>query len=188
MLAHNHANILNSSDIARSLAITHTTVRHYLDILVGTFMVRQLSPWYENISKRQVKSPKVYIRDSGILHSLLQVVTPDNLLLHPKLGASWEGFALEEIIKHHRIQSKDCYFWSTQNKAELDFFTIYQGKRIGYEFKFTDSPSITKSMRIALEDLRLDLLHVIYPGHRTYQPEDKIIISGLKNYLETEAL
>lgn len=185
MLSNNHGSILNASDIGKSLSISHTTVRHYLDILVGTFMVRQLYPWFENIGKRQIKSPKIYIRDSGILHTLLQIRTNTDLFNHLKLGASWEGFALEEIIKHHNFRSQDCYFWSTQNKAEIDLFTINNGKRIAYEFKFTDSPKITKSMRIAMEDLKLDKIYVLYPGNKKYQIEDKIIFCGLQNYLDS---
>ncbi|WPX96372.1 ATP-binding protein [Candidatus Bandiella euplotis] len=185
MLANNHGGILNASDIGKSLSISHTTVRHYLDILVATFMVRQLYPWFENISKRQIKSPKIYVRDSGILHNLLQIRTNRDLFNHLKLGASWEGFALEELIKHHNFRSQDCYFWSTQNKAEIDLFTINHGKRIAYEFKFTDSPKITPSMRIAIEDLKLDELYVLCPGNKKYQIEDKIIFCGLEKYLES---
>jgi predicted AAA+ superfamily ATPase len=183
MLSNNHGGILNSSDLGKSLSITHNTVRRYLDILVGTFMVRQLYPWFENISKRQVKSPKIYIRDSGILHNLLQVKNSTELRQNLKLGASWEGFALEEVIKHHNFRSQDCYFWSTQNKAEIDLFVITNGKRVAYEFKFTDSPKITKSIRIAIEDLKLDQVYVLHPGNKKYHVEAKIIFSGLQNYL-----
>lgn len=183
MLSHNHGSILNASDIGKSLAISHTTVRHYLDILVGTFMVRQLYPWFENISKRQIRSPEIYIRDSGILHSLLQIRTQTDLSIHLNLGASWEGFALEEIIEHHNLRSQDCYFWSTHNKAEIDFFTINNGKRIAYEFKFTDSPKITKSMRIAMDDLSLDKIYVLFPGNKKYQIEEKLYFAGFKTIL-----
>jgi predicted AAA+ superfamily ATPase len=185
MLANNHGGILNSSSLGNSLTITHTTVRHYLDILVGTFMVRQLYPWFENIGKRQVKSPKIYIRDSGILHSLLQVKSYEELLKHQKLGSSWEGFALEEVITHHDLRAQDCYFWSTQNKAEIDLLVTINGKRIAYEFKFTDSPKITKSVRMAMNDLKLDKVYIIYPGNKEYQMEDKITFCGLQRYLDS---
>ena len=185
MLAHNHANILNSSDIGRSLSITHNTVRHYLDILTGTFMVRQLQPWFANISKRQVKSPKVYIRDSGILHTLLYIDQNKQLFSHIKLGASWEGFALEEVIRFNSLRPQECYFWSTQNKAEIDLFAIIQGKRIAFEFKFTDSPKVTKSIRIAIEDLELDKVYIIHPGSNAYRIDDKIEIWGIEKYLST---
>ena len=144
MLAHYHGNILNTSEIANSLDLSNHTVRKYIDILNGTFMVRQLQPWFENIGKRQVKSPKIYIRDSGILHALLNIPTFEALSVYPRLGASWEGFALEEIVKQYGVQSDDCYFWSTQSSAELDLFFIHNGKRLGFEFKYTDSPKTTK--------------------------------------------
>lgn len=180
MFAHHHGNILNSSEIGKSLDITHHTVRKYLDILAGTFMVRQLQPWFENISKRQVKSPKIYIRDSGILHALVNVQTHEELQVYPKLGASWEGFALEEIIKFYEMQADDCYFWSTQSGAELDLFIIKDGKRLGFEFKYTDFPKITKSMHIALQDLALDHLYVVYPHDATFPLAEKITALGLK--------
>src|SRR5438445_8841293 len=120
MLAHNHGNILNASEIGGSLSITHHTVRKYSEILAGTFMIRILEPWFENISKRQVKSPKVYIRDSGLLHTLLGIQNYDELQVYPRLGASWEGFALEEIIKVNHAQPEECFFWAVQSGAELD--------------------------------------------------------------------
>lgn len=181
MFAHYHGNIFNASEIGKSLDITHHTVRKYLDILAGTFMIRELQPWFENISKRQVKSPKMYMRDSGILHALLGIQTYDALQMYPKLGASWEGFALEEIIKHYRMQSDECYFWATQSGAELDLFIIKDGKRLGFEFKYTDHPKITKSMDIALEDLKLDHLYLVFPHDSTFPLAEKITALGLKS-------
>lgn len=179
MFAHYHGNILNASEISKSLDITHHTVRKYLDILTGTFMVRELQPWFENIGKRQVKSPKVYIRDSGLLHTLLNIQSHETLQVYPRLGASWEGFALEEIIKQYHAQSDECFFWSTQGGAELDLLIIKDGKKIGFEFKYTDFPKTTKSMQIALQDLALDHLYVIYPHHVSFPLAEKITARGL---------
>lgn len=178
MLSHWHGNTLNYSELARSLAISSPTVKHYIDILRGAFMVRTLQPWYENINKRQVKSPKIYIKDSGLLHSLLGI-SEDNIYLHPKAGASWEGFALEQIITTLGVDDNDCYYWATQNQAELDLFIYANGKRLGYEFKYTDHPRLTKSMHIAVEDLKLDELIVIVPGDVDFPLSDKIWVKGL---------
>jgi predicted AAA+ superfamily ATPase len=154
-------------------------VRKYLDILVGTFMMLLLTPWYENLSKRQIKSPKVYFRDSGILHALLGLQDDSQLQTYPKLGAFWEGFALEEIIRHLQAAPEECYFWATQGGAELDLFILKNGHRIGYEFKYTDAPKITPSMQIALHDLKLDHLYVIYPGKESFALSDHISAQGL---------
>lgn len=183
MLAHYHGNIFNSSEIGKSLGVAHTTVRHYLDILTGTFMIRELPAWVENINKRQVKAPKIYFRDSGIYHYLLNVIDEDVLYHHPKLGASWEGFALEEIIRHHDGEIGEIYFWGIHNQGELDLFIIKGGKKLGFEFKYTDSPSKTKSMQMAVECLQLDMLTVIYPGDTDYFLDKNIRVVGLKNYL-----
>lgn len=181
MLAHNHGNILNASEIGGSLSITHHTVRKYSEILAGTFMIRILEPWFENISKRQVKSPKVYIRDSGLLHTLLGIQNYDELQVYPRLGASWEGFALEEIIKVNHAQPEECFFWAVQSSAELDLLIIKDGKRIGFKIKYTDAPTLTKSMTTALLDLKLDHLYVIYPHRTNYPLADKISVQGLEN-------
>ncbi|QQR53719.1 ATP-binding protein [bacterium] len=181
MIAHVHGSILNATDLGRGLDLTHHTVLKYIDILEGTFMVRVLRPWFENISKRQVKSPKLYIRDSGILHALLSISQPEALYVYPKLGASWEGFALETIINQYELQSHDCYFWSTQGGAELDLFTIKNGKRLGFEFKYTDSPKITRSMHVALQDLALDHLYIVWPHEQTFSLAENITVLGLKN-------
>ncbi len=166
MLAHYHGQILNSSEIARSLGINEVTVKRYLDILSGVFMARQLQPWHVNIKKRQVKAPKIYIRDSGILHSLLGIRTRDDLLANPKYGASWEGYVIEEIINF--AEPDDVYFWATHNGAEIDLVFSKGGKMYGVECKRADAPAMTPSMRIALEDLKLERIAVIYPGRQRY--------------------
>jgi len=166
MVAHSHGQIWNASEFARSLGSSEASARRYLDLLSGTYMVRQLQPWFENISKRQVKSPKVYIRDSGILHSLLGIQSETVLMGHPKLGASWEGFALEQVLQ--LLQPLESYFWATHGGAELDLFMQTKGERVGFEFKFADAPKMTKSMRVAMEDLRLDKLWIVYPGRKSY--------------------
>ncbi len=166
MLAHYHGGVWNAAEPARSLGITEPTVRRYLDLLTGLFMVRQLQPWHENLKKRQVKSPKVYIRDSGLLHELLGVRNEKDLLSHPKCGASWEGYALEQVL---RVVSADqAFFWATHQGAELDLLLIKDGKRFGVEMKRQDAPGLTPSMRIALEDLGLTRLTVLYPGNQAY--------------------
>jgi predicted AAA+ superfamily ATPase len=182
MLAHYHGNILNVEELSRSLGIAAKQVRYYLDILTNTFMIRQLQPWWENISKRQVKSPKIYFRDSGLLHYLLDIEDKNTLLRHPKIGASWEGFALEEIIRYHRAEPENCFFWATHHQAELDLLIFHKGKRLGFEFKYSDAPKLTKSMQIALHDLHLDELVVIYPGTRKYWLDEKIKVVNLSDY------
>lgn len=166
MLAHLHGQVWNAADPARSLGVSEPTVRRYLDWLTQACMVRQLQPWFENLGKRQVKAPKVYFRDSGLLHSLLGIRAGADLLRHPKLGASWEGFALEQVLRLARPD--DAYFWATHTGAELDLLMFRYGKRIGVEFKRADAPGLTRSMSIAMQDLRLDALFVVYPGERRY--------------------
>ncbi len=177
MLAHDHGQIWNASELGRSLQMTHTTVKHHLDILSGALVVRQLPPWFENLGKRQVKSPKIYFRDTGLLHTLLQV--PSSVLLesHPKLGASWEGFALEQVLR--RTGDRHAYFWATQSGAELDLLLMLDNQRVGVEFKFGDAPSVTRSMQIALEDLRLDRLLVVYPGPESGRLKERIELVAL---------
>ncbi len=181
MLTYYHGQTLNTSEIARSLGVSDPTVRRYLDILIGTFMIRELIPWSENIKKRQVRSPKIYFRDSGILHALLNIRNVTDLDIFPRLGAFWEGFALEEIIKFLGLRSEECFFWATHTDAELDLFTMLHGKRIGFEFKYADVPKTTKSMRIALTDLSLDHIFVIYPGTEIFNLDEKITAYGLKS-------
>jgi predicted AAA+ superfamily ATPase len=177
MLAHFHGQTLNSSELGRSLGVSDKTIRSYLDILTGTFMVRQLQPWYENLSKRQVKAPKIYFRDSGLLHSLLGIPDLHSLMGHPRLGASWEGFALEQVIQV--VKPLEAYFWATYSGAEIDLFFIKAGKRYGVEFKFNEAPKVTKSMRVAINDLSLDHLWVIYPGENEYPVDEKISVIPL---------
>lgn len=165
MLAHYHGQVWNASELARSLGTSEPTARRYLDILAGTYMVRQLPPWFENLKKRQVKAPKIYLRDSGICHTLLGLPDMKSLESHPKLGASWEGFAMEQILAV--TGDANAYFWATHAGAELDLLVFHQGRKLGFEFKNTENPGTTKSMRMALADLQLDHVHVIYPGtHR----------------------
>ncbi|OAI49069.1 hypothetical protein AYO45_03580 [Gammaproteobacteria bacterium SCGC AG-212-F23] len=183
MLAHYHGCIFNASEIGTSLGVAHTTVRHYLDILTGTFMIRELTPWIENINKRQIKSPKIYFRDSGIFHNLLGIKDMHALQHHPKLGSSWEGFALEEIIRSHHAEPEECYFWGIHSQGELDLLIIKNGKRLGFEFKYSDAPTLTSSMQLASDTLKLDKLTVIYPGDRQYRLTNAIEVVGLENYL-----
>lgn len=179
MLAHFHGQTLNLSEIGRSLGLSDKTIRSYLDILTGTYMIRQLQPWHENISKRQVKAPKIYFRDSGLLHSLLDLQDSHQLMGHPRLGASWEGFALEQIIR--RIKPIEPYFWATHSGAKLDLFFSRNGHRYGIELKFNEAPTISKSMRVALEDLQLSHLYIVYPGKESYLIDGKISVVTLGN-------
>ena len=184
MLCHYHGQTTNFSEIARSLATTDHMVKKYLDILVGTFMIRTLYPWFENISKRQVKAPKIYFRDSGILHALLGIKDKKQLTSYPRLGAFWEGFALEEILRTYKTKPEECFFWGTQSGAELDLLLHKNGKKIGFEFKYTDSPKITPSMKTAHEDLKLDELHVIHPGTGNFTMAERTTAWGLESFLE----
>ena len=179
MLAYYHGNIFNATEIGASLNISYNTVKHYLDILSGTFMIRQLQPWFENISKRQVKSPKIYFRDSGLWHTLIGILDTSTLLTHPKLGASWEGLALETIIHRENAAPEECYFWAIHQQAELDLLIIKEGKRLGFEFKYTDTPRVTRSLCIAAETLSLDALTVVYPGDISFPLSASIYACGL---------
>jgi len=177
MLAHYHGQTLNASELGRSMGLSDKTIKSYLDILTGTFMVRQLQPWFENISKRQVKAPKIYFRDSGILHSLLDIPDHHHLMGHPRLGASWEGFALEQILQI--VDPTEPYFWATHSGAEVDLFFSKDGNRYGVEFKFNEAPKISKSMHIAVGDLGLSHLYVIYPGKESYPIAKNISVISL---------
>jgi len=172
MLAHYHGQVWNGSEIGASLGVTHHTTRKYLDLLCGAYVVRQLQPWFENLGKRVVKSPKVYVRDSGLLHSLLGIPDFPALQGHPKLGASWEGFVIEQILSW--AGERNAYFWATHSRAELDLMVMAKGKRWGFEVKYQDAPTITKSMRIAMQDLKLERLWVVYPGQTGYPMDEKI--------------
>ena len=180
MIAHYHGQVWNAAELARSLGASEPTARRYLDILAGAYMVRILPPWFENIGKRQVKSPKIYLRDSGILHTLMELPSLHALQGHPKLGASWEGFALEQLLG--QIRSRQVYFWSTHGGAELDLFVLHNGKRYGFEFKYADAPGRTRSMHSALKDLNLAHLWVIYPGTQQYALDDKITVCPLDQW------
>jgi len=182
MVAHYHSNLVNYSDFGRSLNAKDLIIKRYLDVLSNTFMIRLLKPWHQNISKRQVKAPKLYVRDSGILHNLLGLRGSD-MLMHPKLGASWEGFAIEEIIRFYKADQFSCYFWATQSGAELDLLLIVEGKKYGFEIKYSDAPTVTKSMKIAIDDLELDELTVIVPGKSNYKIDNNIIVRGLENLI-----
>lgn len=179
MLAHYHGQIWNASELARAMGLTDKTVRAYLDILTGTFMVRQLQPWYANVGKRQVKSPKIYLRDSGLLHSLLDLPDQHSLLAHPRVGASWEGFALEQVLQ--AVGPSQAYFWATHSGAELDLFFIQRGRQFGVEAKFNEAPSPTPSMRSAVADLNLAHLWIVHPGPHSYPVSDKVSALALRD-------
>jgi predicted AAA+ superfamily ATPase len=172
MLAHYHGQIWKTAELARSLGVSEPTARHYLDVLEGVFMVRVLQPWFANLKKRQVKAPKVYFRDSGLLHYLLGIHSELDLHTHPKSGASWEGYVIEEVLK--ATMPDEAYYWATHGGAELDLLLLKDGRRIGVECKRVDAPRLTPSMRLALEDLELDRLFVIYPGNLAYPIADKV--------------
>jgi predicted AAA+ superfamily ATPase len=182
MLAHYHGQVWNAAELARSLGVNESTARRYLDLLEGVFMARQLLPWHANLKKRQVRSPKVYFRDTGLLHALLLLRSEQELLTHPKCGASWEGYVIEEVIK--ATQPEGAYFWATHNGAELDLFMFKDGRRLGVECKREDAPGLTRSMRIALEDLELEHLTVIYPGDRRYPLGDRVTVIPLEAVAE----
>ena len=177
MIAHFHGQVWNASQLGRSLGASENTARRYLNILAGAFMVRILPPWFENLKKRQVKAPKIYLRDSGLLHALLQLPAFAEVQGHPKLGASWEGFAVEQILT--ALATRDAYFWATHGGAELDLFVLKGGKRLGFELKYSDAPTLTRSMHVALEDLRLDRLWIVYPGEESYDLHEKVSVIPL---------
>ncbi|HKZ54151.1 MAG TPA: ATP-binding protein [Anaerolineales bacterium] len=185
MVAHYHGGVWNAAETARSLGLGATTVGRYLDLFDGLFVVRQLQPWHENLRKRQVKSPKVYIRDSGLLHALLGLRTERDLLSHPKAGASWEGFAIEQTLKAARPDA--AYFWATHNGAELDLLLFRGGRRYGIEAKFQDAPRLTPSMRVAVEDLQLERLTVLYPGDVAYPLSEHVTVLPLAQLGSREA-
>lgn len=174
MLAHYHAQVWNASELARAFGVADTTVRGYLDLLASAFMVRLLTPWSENLAKRQVKAPKVYLRDTGLLHALLGIRTADDLERHPKVGASWEGFMLSEVIQRLGAEPRECHFWATHGGVELDLLVVRGRRRLGFEFKRTSGPSVTRSMHVALADLRLERLDVIHAGESTFPLAPKI--------------
>jgi predicted AAA+ superfamily ATPase len=168
MLAHYHGQIWNASEFGRSFGVADTTVRNYLDLLTSALVVRQIQPWHENISKRQVKAPKIYLGDSGLVHTLLGIKTTNDLQGHPKVGASWEGFVIEQLIGRLDVRFEDCYFWATHAGAKLDLLVIRGKKRFGFEVKRTTEPQLTPSMKNALSDLKLEKLDVIHAGEHSF--------------------
>ena len=179
MVAHYHGNRWNSAEIGRALGLSGPTINTYLDHLVDALVVRRLVPWHENLKKRQVKAPKVYIADTGMLHTLLALDSGPALLGHPKAGASWEGFAMQEIVRTLGVDWERCCYWATQQGAELDLLVFEGGRRIGFEFKRTSTPRFTRSMRSALDDLRLERLYVVFPGRSRFPLEKRVEAVGL---------
>jgi predicted AAA+ superfamily ATPase len=184
MVAHYHGQIWNAAELARGLAVNESTVRRYLDLLTGVFMLRQLAPWFENLGKRQVKAPKVYVRDTGLLHTLLGITSRRDLENHPKVGASWEGYAVEEVLK--AVRPDEAYYWATYNGAELDLLLFKDGRRIGVECKRADAPALTASMRIALADLKLSQLYVVYPGEKAYTLARNVEVVPLTKFVKAK--
>lgn len=182
MLAYYHGQNWNASELARSMGLSDKTVRSYLDILAGTFMIRQLQPWHENIGKRQVKAPKIYFRDSGLLHALLNLPDLHTLSGHPKVGASWEGFALEQVLQV--LRPTEAFFWATYGGAEMDLFFLHKGRHYGVEVKFSEAPRVTRSMRVALDNLNLEHLWVVYPGQKAYPVHEKVTVWPLQDVAE----
>lgn len=177
----------NGAELARALGVAATTVGRYLDVLVSALVLQRLSLWHENLGKRQIRAPKVYIADSGILHALLGIVTEDDLAAHPKVGASWEGFCMNEVISRLGARPEECYFWGTHAGSELDLLVVRGRRRLGFELKRTAAPSLTKSMRIALEDLRLDELSVIHAGEHTFPMGERVRAMALSRLLQDVA-
>lgn len=184
MIAHYHGQVFNASEIGTSLGLNYKTVQHYCDILESTFMVRRLTPWIENLKKRQVKAPKLYLTDSGLLHNFLGIAHYDDLLSHPKLGASFEGFAIEQIIAKLNVDNESCFYWRTHNGAELDLLILKDGKKYGFEFKYSLKPTLNQSIRSALEDLKLDFITIITPGQDVYPIHDRVFVRGIQHYVD----
>lgn len=179
MLSHYHSQVINYSEIGRSFGMADTTIRRYIDILTGTFMMRQLQPWHESIKKRQIKRPKIYFRDSGVYHTLLTVRNTRELFAHPKLGASWEGFAVEQVIQHFNLDEGEVFFWAVHGQGEIDLLFEKGGKKFGVEFKFSETPSLSSSMVFAKEQLNLDHVFCVYPGSRQWTLAPGIQVQGL---------
>jgi predicted AAA+ superfamily ATPase len=182
MLAHYHGQTWNASALGRAMGLSDKTVRSYLDILTGTYMVRQLQPWYTDIGKRQVKSPRIYLRDTGLLHSLLDIANHYSLMAHPQVGASWEGFVLEQVLQ--AVKPTQAYFWATHSGAELDLLFFHKGQRYGIEIKLNEAPDATRSMRQAIKDLELRHLWIIYPGQHSYPIDDNLTAYPLQAVTE----
>jgi predicted AAA+ superfamily ATPase len=184
MLAHYHGQVWNAAEFARAFGVADTTVRRHLDQLVATFALRMLPPWHENIGKRQVKAPRIYVRDSGLLHLLLGLGDRGDLLSHAKVGASWEGFILEQVVRQLRALPEECFFWRAHTGAELDLFVVRGRRRLGFEIKRTSSPVLTPSMRSALEDLRLDSLAVVHAGEHSFPLERRVRAVAWRDMLD----
>ena len=184
MLAHYHGQVWNASEFARALGVAQTSIRRYLDLLCSLLVVRQLQPWHENLKKRQVRSPKVFVTDSGLLHALLELTTRRELVGHVKVGASWEGFVIGQVLRALRIEPENAYHWSTHAGAELDLFVLHRGKRLGFEVKRTEAPELTKSMRVALQSLRLDRLDVVHAGEHSYSLGDRCRAVSIRELIE----
>ena len=181
MLAHYHGNQWNGAELGRALGVTAPTVNTYFDTLVGALVARRMQPWYENLKKRQVKAPKVYLSDPGLLHALLGVKDEADLMGHPKSGASWESFAMQEVVRITGTTWEDCYFWATHRGSELDLLIMEGGRRTGFEFKRSSAPSMTRSMHTALNDLKLDRLIVVFPGESRFGIHDRVEAVGLEH-------
>lgn len=188
MLAHYHGQLMNASELGNALDVSHHTIQKYLDILSGTFMVRQLHPWHANIAKRQVKTKKIYFRDSGIFHSLMNIPDQKALFTHPKIGASWEGFALESVIRHCNADAQDCYFWGVHGVGELDLLIARSSEFTGFEFKFSKTPTITRAMQQAIDSLKLKKLTIIYPGEHLIRLSSTITAVGLETFLKNKKI
>ncbi len=186
MISHYHGQIWNGSEVAASLGIAPNTARSHLDVLAQTYMVRRLPPWHANLGKRLVKSPKIYFRDSGLFHALQGIGTAAELQTHPKLGASWEGFALEETLQ--AVQPEEAYFYAVHSGVELDLLMLTGGRRVGVEFKREDAPRLTHSMQVSWADLKLERLSVIYPGTRRYRLPEKIEVLPLRDVTDVDRL
>lgn len=175
MIAHYHGQVWNAAEFARAMGTSELTARRYLDILNGAYMLRVLTPWHENLKKRQVKSPKIYVRDSGLFHALLELHSFDALSGHPKLGSSFEGFAIEQLLSG--LDTRSASFWATHGGAELDLLVTIAGKRYGFECTYGDAPGTTRAMRVAIEDLQLARLWILYPGHEAYELDKTISVA-----------
>ncbi len=186
MLAHYHGQNWNAAEFARAMSVSESTTRRYLDLLSDAFMVRQLQPWYVNMRKRQVKSPKIYIQDSGLLHQLLGISSERDLLTHPKIGASWEGYVIEEVLS--ALQPDDAWFWATHQGAEIDLVLRKNGQMVGVECKRTDAPRMTPSIRTALLDLNLDRVIVVYPGNKRFSLSEQVEAVPLKDFASDKPL
>ena len=177
MLAHWHGQTWNASELGRAISASDKTVRRYLDVLTGTFMVRQLQPWFENVAKRQVKAPKVYLRDPGILHALLGITTDATLMSHPRVGASWEGFAIEQVLR--ALRPANAWFWASHSGGEVDLLILEGGRRIGFEVKFSDAPKVTRRMHNIIDTLNLDHLFVVCPTRSSYPVDERMAVISI---------